>query len=272
MENHGIIVSETVPHNISDFVFIHENFSRIYVVKAHQKVDNGRLSRTCRPDDGDRLSGLCVKGKIVQDDFFGQVSEFDVFEFHISRGIGNFYGVFFVGGFGFFVDDTENSLGGGKGGLKFADDIGKLIDRARKFSRIHDELRNSAQCDEPYRSRGHGAVLGKQVENSAENHDEGERKVINEVDGRAYHGSVIFRVIVGIHGGSVSFVEFLGDVFRLIVGVDRLCSRQHFFGKTVHFSQLSRPFPEERLDFFRLDFGENDGNGYGDCKDENKGL
>ena len=37
-------------------------------------------------------------------------------------------------------------------------------------------------------------------------------------------------------------------------------------------SQLSRPFPEERLDFFRLDFGENDGNGYGDCKDENKGL
>ena len=213
-----------------------------------------------------------MKGKIVQDDFFGQVSEFDVFEFHISRGIGNFYGVFFVGGFGFFVDDTENSLGGGKGGLKFADDIGKLIDRARKFSRIHDELRNSAQCDEPYRSRGHGAVLGKQVENSAENHDEGERKVINEVDGRAYHGSVIFRVIVGIHGGSVSFVEFLGDVFRLIVGVDRLCSRQHFFGKTVHFSQLSRPFPEERLDFFRLDFGENDGNGYGDCKDENKGL
>ena len=58
------------------------------VVEAVQKVGNGRFARARRTDKGDLLTGFCIDGDVVKDNFFGYVSEIHVIQLDIALELG----------------------------------------------------------------------------------------------------------------------------------------------------------------------------------------
>ncbi len=207
----------------------------------------------------------------MQDGFAREIAERYIGEHHFSRNMRKYFGTGPVCLFGRLVDDPENPLCRGESGLKLADDVGKLVDGAGKFSRIHHELGHAAQAQKPYGAGGDLSGFGKKIEDSAENHDEGEGQVIDEIDGGADDRPVIFGFIIGVYGLFVLLVEFFRDRFRAVIRPDRLGARKHFFGKTVQLAQFFRPLAEQRPDFFRFHPGERDRDRHGNGKYEQQG-
>lgn len=156
--------------------------------------------------------------------------------------------------------------------MKFAHDVGKFVDGAGKLAGVHHKLRDAAEGEVPGGALGDGAVPGEQIEDPAQNHDEGKGQVIDEIDGGADDGTVIFRFVIRVHRLGILFVELFRNLSGAVIGPDRLGARQHFLGKAVQLAQLSRPLAEEGLHLFRLQAGEGHGDGHGDGEHEDEGT
>ncbi len=61
LQYHGVILSQAFQGIISIFLIIHGDLAGVYVIEAHEQVDDGGLSGTRWTDDGDGLAGLCLE-------------------------------------------------------------------------------------------------------------------------------------------------------------------------------------------------------------------
>ena len=72
----------------------------------------------------------------MQDLLFRHVAKAHVIKANVSLDLPQHDGILPVGALGFLVHQSEDALGGGKGGLQLAHDIGKLVDGARKLAGV----------------------------------------------------------------------------------------------------------------------------------------
>ena len=101
-----------------------------------------------------------MKIYIAKDGFFGSIAEGNVAESNVAFNFGKFGSIGNIGGFRFFVDDSENAFGGGKCGLEFVKDICEFVYGSREFSGILDELSNAAEGDEENGGFGNFSAYG----------------------------------------------------------------------------------------------------------------
>ncbi len=64
---------------------VHGDPPRTHLVEAHEQVDERRLARPCRPDDGHRFPGFGHQGQGFDERNAGVVGERDVFERHPAK-------------------------------------------------------------------------------------------------------------------------------------------------------------------------------------------
>ena len=128
------------------------------LVKAHQQVDHGGLARARGADDGDFLPRLGLGGKVVDDDFFGIVSEMHVLEAHVAA---HFCGIE-IGGLARFVrkliffEKLKHALAGGGGRLHTGKGLRQLGQRGSEQPHIQREGDDRAEQDAPV-CHEHGA-------------------------------------------------------------------------------------------------------------------
>ena len=141
---------------------------------------------------------------------------------HISLDVCEGFGLRQVGRLRFLVQNPEHPLGGGQGGLKLAVDFRQLPDGAGKFPGIEDEGGNAADVD-----------LSPQVEDGAEDRDQGQSQVVDGVGGGAHDAGVIIRLIVSVHQLFVLHVHFINDALFLGIGPERFLSGDHLLHISV---------------------------------------
>ena len=61
LQYHRICRTQAVARDLTNVVSVHGNRSRLRVIEAHQKIDDGRFSRPGRTDDGDHLAGCDIE-------------------------------------------------------------------------------------------------------------------------------------------------------------------------------------------------------------------
>lgn len=70
--------------NVANVLTINENSARLDVVVAEQEPQDGALSATARPDDGDLLPGGDGEGEVLENRAIRAVAKSDVFEANLA--------------------------------------------------------------------------------------------------------------------------------------------------------------------------------------------
>ena len=90
---------------------VQENASGRRVVEPGNQLDERRLPRTRRPDDGYRLAGDGDQREVVDEGLVGDVAEGDVLEAQLAVVLGRRLGGVRVCGLGFGGEELEDTLG-----------------------------------------------------------------------------------------------------------------------------------------------------------------
>ena len=211
LQNHGVGLSQGGAGQLADLVAVHIDGAALCVIEPHQQIDDGGLACTGGADDGRQAAGFGVQAQILNDGSIRNIGEVHIFQLHIAADLLQNQRIGAVSGFGLFVDQAEYTLRSRKGALQFRHDIGDLVDRTGELARILHELCNAAKRDEKDGACRHNTALRIHIQNSAENGDEGNGKVVDKVDGRAERRAVILRLVVGVHRIGVARIEALSE-------------------------------------------------------------
>ena len=202
----------------------------VHVVETHQQVDDRRFSGARRTDDRRRHAGLDVHRQIVDDLLVLRIAEIHVFCVDLSPD-GDLYAEFdrvrIVRKFFLFVKKTENTFRGGSRRLEFVDDVRRFVDRAAELARVEHE-----RGDIPDRD------AAREVQQGTEHRHERQRDVVDEVDRRADHRTVVVGLEVSVGGGLVAQSETSDHGFFRTVRADGLLSGETFFRVAVQLTEL----------------------------------
>ena len=69
LQYHSIIFSKTLSGHIFVFLTRNHNLAFIYIIKAHQQVDQCGLAAACRSYDGDSLARFYIQSKVLNEFF-----------------------------------------------------------------------------------------------------------------------------------------------------------------------------------------------------------
>ena len=164
-----------------------------------------------------------------------------------------------VRGFGFFVDQTENTLGSGAGRLQFADDVGDLVDGAGEFPGVQHEGGQIAD-----------GKMAPQEQDRPEDAHKGQGQVVDKVHGGAGHAAVVIGVVVGVHRGVIPLVEPGDHGLLLVVCLGGFLPGDNFFHKAVELAQFYGTLMEQGADFLGHVPGKPNGHGDGDGENQHQ--
>jgi hypothetical protein len=180
-------------------------------------------------DDGEGLAGLDAEGDVAEDPVVfagignGAIAEPHVAEFDFTAWIFEANGVGRRGNVGGLIEQLENALGSGHGGLQDVEFFAEVLDGAEEARGEHREHRQNAQTEGP----GKHAIAAGPVDegdgSDAENFDGGIKEGVGE-DGIAPREHVLLIALGEFGAGFLLAIEQLhdahpGDVF-LQEGVD----------------------------------------------------
>ena len=208
------------------------------VIEAHEQVDQRGLARAGGADDGDHAARSGGQVHVPQNEPVRVVAEVQVLDVHLALPHVQRLCFRQVGGLLRLVHQLEDPLRRGQRRLQLAENIGRFIDGAGKFSGIQHEGGNIAQRDP-----------AGQVHQRTEKADERQGKIVDEIHRRAGNAGVVLRPVVAFHGGFVLFIETIQHVRLPVIGPDGLLAGNIFLHKAVHFAQtlgtvvIQRPYP-----------------------------
>ena len=116
------------------------------LVEAHQQVHEGRLAGPGRTDDRHRLAGLDHEVQVLDERHLRQVAERHVLERDPTRDGRPSTDQLDVAALLALVEELEDPLRGGDGGLDDVGDAGGLGDRHRELARVLDERLDVAEA------------------------------------------------------------------------------------------------------------------------------
>ena len=115
LQDHLIGRAEGGAGQIPNVLIIHANLTGIDIVEPHQKVDDGCFAGTGGTDNGDQLAGICLKGKVMQDDALLCIAKGDMVDADVAHERGERCCSLAILQFLFLIQKQEDALGGGQG-------------------------------------------------------------------------------------------------------------------------------------------------------------
>ena len=259
LKHHGELAAQAVAGQLADVPAVQQDAPAGHVVEAHQQVDERGLAAARFADDGDDLARLGGEGHVVQHGHILGVAEGHVVELHAALAVLEVDGVLAVGGLGGQVEQGQEALGGGEGGLQLADDVRELIDRPGKAPGIQHEGAHAAQRDAAHH-----------VHHRAEHAHRGEGEVVDEVDGRAGDRAGVVGVPCGVDGLVVVGLEAGVELLLLMVGADGLQAGDGLLTVAVQLAQRLGALAEQRPHDPGAVPREQDGGGDGEEEDQDQ--
>ena len=158
LQHHADVFAQVMPAQAAGFLAVNADFAGVHIVKAHEQVDHGRLAAAGRADDGNALTGLDLKGEILDQGSVRRVGEGDGGKRNTAlRDVERFGGAG-VGRLCRLIDELKNACGTGDGILQLGDDAGNLVKGLGVLVGVGQETRQTAD-GEP--ARNHGKRAGK---------------------------------------------------------------------------------------------------------------
>ena len=177
LQHHTVLAAQAFPRDGADLAAIDANGAGLHVVKAHEQVDERRLSAARRADDGDALAGFYGEVQVLNQMLLRRVGECDVLEFHAAGDGFERLCIRGVRRFNRFVDQFKYPRGAGQCILQFRNDAGDLVEGLGILVRVAEETRQPADRDRPC----HGAERAGKA-------DAGIDDVVNDARRRVRHG------------------------------------------------------------------------------------
>ena len=84
LQDHAEQFTQVFAAKVADVMSIHQDFAAVHVIEAHQQFDHGGLPGSGRTDDGDLVSGLCLRREIVDNRLLRVVAEVDILELDVT--------------------------------------------------------------------------------------------------------------------------------------------------------------------------------------------
>ena len=127
LQNHAEVATQRIVGDLTDVGTVHKDPTALYVIEAHQQIDQCRFAATGRAYDGDLLTRLDMQGKVLKKLALGNVGEGDAFHDDLAAGCGKI-GLALVGGNGCLLDQIKETGGTGQRVLQLGDHAGDLIE------------------------------------------------------------------------------------------------------------------------------------------------
>ncbi len=152
LEDDAEHAAQVLDIDFADVDAVEEDLSALDVVEAEEQRDQSGLAGAGVADDGDGLARCYAEGDIAEDPVlfgglgFVGVAEPDVAEFDFAAGGFEADGVGGRDRGGWFVEEFEDALGGGHGGLQDVEFFAEVLDRAKEARRVHRESGEDAEA------------------------------------------------------------------------------------------------------------------------------
>ena len=222
LQNHAEVLTQIVAGDVARIHAVDGNRPALDLVEAHEQVDQRGLAGAGRADDGDRLAGLGLQRKILDQRFGRIVAELDMVEPHQALDVLDVLGVLAFGHLLGFVQELEDAFGRSQGALQDRGHRAQLAQRLGELTRILGERLQVAQ-----RHRA-----GEHLE-SADDHHDHEVQVAEElrdrhVDAGDQRGHE--RAVIQL---AVAAVELVDRLVLLPVGADHHMAGEHLLHLAV---------------------------------------
>src|ERR1700686_3561171 len=138
LEDDAEEAAQVLEIDFADVDAIEKNLSTLDIVKPEQKRDQRGLAGAGMADDGQRLAGLDAERDVTQDPVVfsgignGAVAEPDIAEFDFAAGIFEADGIDGRADGGGLVEQFEDALGRGHGGLQDVEFFAEVLDGSEK--------------------------------------------------------------------------------------------------------------------------------------------
>ena len=146
LEDHPERGAKFVPRHRPAVDPVDRDPARVDLVEAHQEVDQGRLARAGRPDDGDGVTRLDDEVQVLDERGIGEVAEGHVLQFHPAGDGPPDPGERDVRRLLRLVEQLEDALRGRDRRLDDIGDAGGLGDRHRELTGVLDERLDTAEA------------------------------------------------------------------------------------------------------------------------------
>lgn len=212
---------------LPDILSVDQDPARLNIVKPGQQVDNRRLARARRSDEGDRPARLRMQRYVLEHDRIRIVAEVHPVEHdfapdgeirHVRGNLRNLR---------LQIEHFEYALGSGDGGLEQIVLVGELVDRLAELAGIVEEADDDADCNH--------VMIG---EDAAKNRNDEKRQVARRVHDRPHRS----REALSLHADRTQPLVDLAESFdRLSFSSERLHDFQAgdaLLHEAVHFPKL----------------------------------
>ena len=126
LQDHAVVFTQLMAGDLADIAILHRDATLVYVIEAHQKIDEGGLAATGGTYNGDPLTGFDVQVQVLNKLLLGGVREGDVMECNVTFYLGQFFMTGFGQGGG-IIGEIKDPSGAGQSVLQLGDDAGNLI-------------------------------------------------------------------------------------------------------------------------------------------------
>src|SRR5262249_22990838 len=138
-EHDAELIPERTKRVIADVPAVDQNASGIRLVKAQYQVHQRRFAYAGRSDEGDALSSLHFEAEVIQDGPARLIGKGHVVEANGTAEGGRRHGVGQILDLGYFFEDGQNPLPGGRG-LGYATGVlGEILHGTEGVSQIGNE-------------------------------------------------------------------------------------------------------------------------------------
>ena len=128
LQYHAEALPQAFPGNVHNALAAQYDLAVVYVIEAHQQVDQRCLAAAGGADDGHPLTGSHLQIEMANQRLFGNIGEGNVLNLHGTRHRLQLFGGRTVGRFFGRVDQLKDPLGAGKRALQFGHNAGNFIE------------------------------------------------------------------------------------------------------------------------------------------------
>src|SRR5712664_2705800 len=145
LKNDAEQAAQVLEIDFADVDAVEQDLAALNVIEAKKERDERGFAGAGVADDGEGLAGLDAERDITENPIIfagirdGAIAEPNIAEFDFAAGIFYANGVGLRRNVGGLVEELENALGGGHGGLQDVEFFAEVLDGAEEASGIHGE-------------------------------------------------------------------------------------------------------------------------------------
>jgi len=203
------LAAQAVGRHVAHVVAVDQHRAAVHVVEARQQVDDGRLARAGRPDDGDGLARLGGQAHAAQHVLVLVVAHPHVAQLDAPLDGRHLDRAGLVDHVRHFVQKLEDALDPGDGALHVGPQRRDHLDRLVELLGVGEERHDQAERD-----HGPEQVLLAQHQDTAHAGHDHDRDVAQRFERRGQRAGEGHRLDVGVAVGGVGLAEAL-DVLVL---------------------------------------------------------